>query len=75
MGENEDQCWILIREGEVRNVFINRKEAIKHFKKLLERTLKDFETQDKTGEYDYPIIIPKTEIKPVKWRDSDLSLL
>ena len=70
----EEQKWILIRNGEVRNIFKNRKEAVKHFKKLLNQTLKDFEKQDKTDEYDYSIKIPETEIKPVEERPSHLSL-
>lgn len=70
-----EQYWVLIRNGEVRNVFKNRREAIKYFKELLEQTLKDFKKQDKTDEYDYHIKIPETEIKPVEWRDSFLSLL
>ena len=35
--------WVLIRKGEVRNVFDNRKEAVKHFKELLKQTLKDYD--------------------------------
>jgi len=75
MGKNKEQSWILIRNGEVRNTFKNRKEAVKHFKELLKQTLKDFEKQDKTDEYDYPIKIPEIEIKPVEERKSHLSLL
>ncbi len=71
----EEKKWILIRNGEVRNIFQNRKEAVKYFKKLLEQTLKDFKKQDKTKDFDYAIKIPETEIKPVEWRDSRLSLL
>ncbi len=75
MEKNKKQCWILIRNGEVRNVFKNRREAVKYFIELLEQTLKDFEKQDKHDRYDYPIKIPETEIKPVEWRESYLSLL
>jgi len=32
-------------------------------------------TQDKSDEYDYPILIHKTEIKPIHERESFLSLL
>lgn len=67
--------WVLIREGEVRNVFENRREAVKHFKELLKQTLKDFDKQDKTDEYTYPILIPKIEIKPIEERSAFLSLL
>ena len=67
--------WILIRNGEVRNVFENRKIAVKYLKELLKQTLKDFDKQDKSDEYDYPIDIPHTEIKPVEERPSYLSLL
>lgn len=75
MKKENKECWILTRNGEVRNVFPNRKKAVEHFIELLEQTLKDFKKQDKTDEYDYPIKIPETEIKPVEWRESYLSLL
>ena len=71
----KEQKWILIRDGKVRNVFKNRKEAVKYFKELLNQTLKDFEKQDKTDGYDYPIKIFETEIKPVEERQSYLSLI
>lgn len=71
----KEQNWILIMNGEVRNVFKNRKEAVKHFKELLKQTLKDFESQDKTDEYDYPFKIFETEIKPVEERKAHLSLI
>lgn len=67
--------WILVREGEVRNIFDSRKEAIKHFKTLLKQTLRDFDKQDKSDEYNYPILIPEIEIKPVEERGAYLSLL
>ena len=54
---------------------INRREAVKHFKELLKQTLKDFEKQDKTDEYNYPFKIFETEIKPVDKRESFLSLI
>ena len=66
--------WVLIRNGEVRFVFENRREAIKHFKAMLKQTLKDIGKQDKTDEYDYHIDIPSTEIKPVDERDTFLGL-
>lgn len=71
----KENKWVLIRNGEVRNVFGNRKEAIKHFKELLKQTLKDFDKQDKTDEFDYSISIPTIEIKPIEERPSYLSLL
>jgi hypothetical protein len=73
--KDKNAKWILMRNGEARNVFENRKEAVKHFKELLKQTLKDFDKQDKTDEYDYPILIPETEIKPIEGRDAFLSLL
>ncbi len=75
MKKAKEQNWILIRNGEVRNVFKNRREAVKHFKALLKQTLKDFEKQDKSDEFDYPIKNPEMEIKPVEERESHLSLL
>ncbi len=72
--ENKKQSWILIRNGEVRNVFKNRREAVKYLQELLKQTLKDLEKQDKTDEYDYPIKIFEIEIKPVEERKSYLGL-
>ena len=74
MAKRKTKNWILIRDGEVRNVFENRKEAVKHFKELLKQTMKDFDKQDKSDEYDYPIKIPEIEIKPVELKESYLSL-
>jgi hypothetical protein len=71
----EKSKWIFIRNDEVRYVFNNRKEAIRYFKDLLKQTLKDFDKQDKTDEYTYPILIPKMEIKPIEIREAYLSLL
>ena len=70
----KEQSWIETRNGEVRNVFKNREEAVKHFKKLLKQALKDFDKQDKPCEYDYAIKIPEIEFKPVEERDSSLGL-
>ncbi len=70
----KEQNWVLIRNGEVRNVFKNRREAVKHFKELLKQTLEDFKKQDKIDEYDYSIKIPEIKIRPVEERKSYLSL-
>ncbi len=68
--------WVLIRNGEVTNIFNNRREAVKHFKKLLQTTLEDFKDQDKKDCcYDYSIKIPEIEIKPVDNREAYLSLV
>ncbi len=75
MRKEKEQSWILIRNGEVRNVFKNRKEAVKHFKELLKQTLEDFEEQDKIDDFDYSIEIPETKFKPVEERASYLSLI
>ncbi len=72
---HKDKNWIFIRDNEVRNVFANRKEAVKYFKELLKQTLKDFENQDKTNEYDYPIKIPTMCFMEVEERGAYLSLL
>ena len=74
LNQNKMTGWILIRNGEVRNLFKNRREAVKHFKELLEQTLKDFKKQDKSDEFDYPFKIFETEIKPVDGRESFLGL-
>jgi hypothetical protein len=75
MSEEKEKKWIFIRNGEVKNVFANRKEAIKYFKKMLIQTLEDFSKQDKTNDYTYSIEIPKMEFKPVDERRAELSLL
>jgi len=67
--------WILKRDGVVTNIFSSRQQAVKYFKEVLKVTLKDFDKQDKTNEYTYSIVIPKTEIIEVKERKSFLSLL
>lgn len=67
--------WVMIREGEVRNVFDNRKKAVKHLQQLLKQTLKDFENQDKSDGYTYSIVIPMTIFKPIEERSARLSLL
>ena len=72
--KKKDVCWVMIRDGEVSNIFNSRREAITYFKKILLQTLNDFDKQDKTDEYDYQIRIPKIEIKPVINRDSFLGL-
>ncbi len=70
----KDTNWIFVRNGKVRKIFKNRKEAVKYFKELLKQTLKDFDKQDISEEYDYPIKIPQTEIKPIEEREAYLSL-
>ena len=67
--------WVYIRNGKVRKVFNNRKEAVKYFKELLKQTLKDFDKQDKRDDYDYPFTIMEQTIKPVDERESYLSLI
>jgi len=67
--------WIFTRNGEVRGVFENRREAVKYFKGLLKQTLKDFDKQDKTNDYTYAIKIPLMEFKPMEERGVELSLL
>lgn len=70
----KDCKWVLIRNGEVRNIFNNRKEAVKHLNKLLKQTIKDFHKQDKNNDYDYKILIPSIEIKPIEERPSYLGI-
>jgi hypothetical protein len=65
---------VCVRDGEVCNVFNNRKEAIKYLKSLLKQSLNDYDKQDKTNEYTYSIKIPSIEIKPIKKRNSFLGL-
>jgi len=75
MVKQKKNKWVLIRNGEVRFVFKDRREAVKYFKELLNQTLKDFDKQDKIDEYDYPIKVIGFEIKPVEERQAHLSLL
>ena len=75
MVKQKKSKWVLIRNGEVRFVFKDRREAVKYFKELLNQTLKDFDKQDKIDEYDYPIKVIGFEIKPVEERQAHLSLL
>ena len=66
--------WVLIRDGEVRNVFVSRRLAVKYLKEILKQALDDFKNQDRTDEFDYSITIPKTEIKPINIREAHLGL-
>jgi hypothetical protein len=73
--KQEKPNWIAVRNYEVIKIFKNRKEAVKYFKELLKQTLKDFDKQDISDEYDYPITIPQIEFYPIKEREAYLSLL
>ena len=66
--------WVATRDGRVVGTFVNRKQAVKWIKKLLSQTLKDLSKQDKTNEFDYPIEIPRYEIKETKQRKHFLGL-
>jgi len=70
----EKGCWVLTRNDYITNIFKNRKMAIKYFKELLTQSLKDFENQDRTNEFNYSIKIPRIEIKEIKHRESYLGL-
>jgi len=67
--------WICVRNCEVIKIFKDRKEAVKYLKELLKQTLKDFDKQDTSNEYDYSITIPQIEFYPIKEREAFLSLL
>lgn len=71
---NIKEGWVLMREGETKNIFKNRKAAVTYLRELLAQTLEDFKDQDKTDTYDYSFKIPEIEIKPVDWRESYLGL-
>jgi len=73
--KQEKPNWIAVRNYEVIKIFKDRKEAVKYFKELLKQTLKDFDKQDTSDEYDYQIIIPQIEFYPIKEREAYLSLL
>jgi hypothetical protein len=73
--KQEKTNWICVRNTEVIKIFKDRKDAVKYFKELLKQTLKDFDKQDTSDEYDYPITIPQIEFYPIKEREAYLSLL
>ena len=73
--KNKNKNWICVRNTEVIKIFKDRKEAVKYFKELLKQTLKDFDKQDTSDEYDYPITIPQIEFYPIQEREAYLSLL
>jgi len=73
--KQEKPNWIAVRNYEVIKIFKDRKEAVKYLKALLKQTLKDFDIQDSSDEYDYPITIPQIEFYPIKEREAYLSLL
>lgn len=66
--------WVIIRGNEIVNTFKNRQEAISYFIKMLKQTLKDFETQDKTDEFDYKVELPAIKIIPIEKREAYLGL-
>ena len=66
--------WVLLRDGRVTNIFEDRHQAVKHLKEVLKQTLKDYNKQDITNEYDYEIFFPKIEIRKVTERSSYLGL-
>ena len=70
----KEEQWVAYREGEAIAVFENRREAVKYLKELLNQTLKDFDKQDKTDEYDYNIEIKRIVIEPIKLRATYLGL-
>ena len=72
--KQEKANWIAVRNYEVIKVFRDRKEAVKYLKALLKQTLKDFDKQDTSDEYDYPITIPQIEFYPIKEREAYLGL-
>ena len=66
--------WVAIRNYDLCGVFEDRKQAVKWLKGLLKQTLKDFDKQDKTDEFDYPIELFSLSIKPVDTRKEYLGL-
>lgn len=66
--------WVATRDGEIAGTFPNREAAVKWIKELLSQTLRDLKSQDKPCEFDYPISIPKYEIKEVENRSAFLGM-
>ncbi len=73
--KQKKQNWIAVRNYEVIKIFKDRKDAVKYFKEMLKQTLKDFDKQDVSDEYDYQITIPQIEFYPIKEREAYLGLL
>jgi hypothetical protein len=72
--EKNRNKWIFIRNGEVRGIFDDRKEAVKYFREILKKALSDFDKQEKSDEYDYAIIVPSMEFKQIEYRATYLGL-
>ena len=66
--------WAMIRNDKITNIFENREDAIKHFRKLLKQNLKDLKPQEHITEFDYEIIIPSFKILEVEERPAYLGL-
>ena len=66
--------WIAYRDGDACGVFENREQAVNWLRGLLKQTLEDYEGQDKSGEFDYPIEIKRILIEPLKERKEHLGL-
>jgi len=75
MVKKKELKWVMMRGGKVSNTFENRREAVRYFKKILSQTLKDFEKQDKSDEFDYSFTIPEIKVMPVEEREAFLSLI
>jgi hypothetical protein len=66
--------WVALLDGEACNSFPTRKDAVIWLKNILKQSLKDFDKQDKSDEYDYDITLRKLEIKLIKKRETYLGL-
>jgi len=71
----KDGVWIATRGDIVCSTFKTRKEAVTWFKELLKQTLKDYENQDKTNEFNYEISIKLLNISYVKYGPTWLWLI
>ncbi len=70
----KEKKWIAYRDGDACGIFENRRKAVKWFKKILKQTLKDFENQDETDEFDYTIETKRLIIEPLSERKTYLGL-
>ncbi len=74
MNTKKEKYWIATRNNQIQRIFRNRKEAVKWLKDLLKQTLEDFENQDKTDEFDYPISIKEIHIGEYDTRNPSLGM-
>lgn len=74
IAEKPTNFWLATRNDIPCEVFFDRKDAVMWLKNILKQTLKDFDSQDKTNEFDYEIDLQSIKIKRWRRREPDLGL-